>query len=94
MNFLSREPSCTGKAHLIDKGILTQISYGFKPTNTKVEEIHLFATLVFFFFFFFLPATFSNTNLLAQIKGSALAMLLHGALEAALVTPERRWALP
>lgn len=93
MNFLSREPSCTGKAHLIDKGILTQISYGFKPTNTKVEEIHLFATLVFFFFFF-LPATFSNTNLLAQIKGSALAMLLHGALEAALVTPERRWALP
>lgn len=52
MNFLSREPSCTGKAHLIDKGILTQISYGFKPTNTKVEEIHLFATLVFFFFFF------------------------------------------
>lgn len=57
MNFLSREPSCTGKAHLLDKGILTQISYGYKPTNTKVEEIQLFATLAWFcVFVFFFPS--------------------------------------
>lgn len=39
MNFLSREPSCTEKAHLLDKGILTWISSGYKPTNTKVERV-------------------------------------------------------
>lgn len=38
MNFLSREPSCTGKAHLIDKGILTQTSYGLNQQTPKWKK--------------------------------------------------------
>lgn len=56
MNFLSREPSCTGKAHLLDKGILTQISFGYKAANTKVKGLQSFATLLFFYLFFFSPS--------------------------------------
>lgn len=81
MNFLSREPSCMGKAHLLDKGILTQISSGYKPTNTEVEGVQLFATLALLFFF--LPATFHDSAPLAQIGACASAGLFHSAPEAA-----------
>lgn len=79
MNFLSREPSCTGKAHLLDKGILTQISSGYKPRNTKVEGVQLFNTLAFIFFYFYLPASAP----LAQIGGCSSAGLFHSDPEAA-----------
>lgn len=79
MNFLSREPSCTGKAHLPDKGILTQISSGYKPTNTEVEGVPLFTILAFFFF---LPATFHSSAPLAQSSGCTSAGLFRSASEA------------
>lgn len=75
-----REPSCPGKAHLPDKGILTQISSGYKSTNTKVKGVQLFATLGSPL----LPTPlFHNSAPLAQIGGYPSARLFHSAPEAA-----------